>query len=77
LSALLPDQLRQQFNGLEQLLLLQDKWPAFQLEALVNQVDQEHGEMGMGVNNDFPLARRCKATLDAVKTAKPELAAAS
>jgi len=77
LSALLPDQLRQQYNGLEQLLLLQEKWPAFQLEALVTQVDQEHGELGMGVSNDFPLARRCRTALEAVKAGKPEPITAS
>lgn len=77
LSALLPDQLRQQYTGLEQLLLLQQKWPAFQLESLVNQVDAEHGVMGMGVNNDFPLARRCKTALETARSATPELVTAS
>jgi hypothetical protein len=77
LSALLPDQLRQQYNGLELLLMLQQKWPAFQLETLVAEVDKEHGEMGMGVNNDFPLSRRCKAALEASKALEPALAPAS
>ncbi len=77
LSALLPDQLRQHYNGLELLLMLQQKWPAFQLETLVNQVDQEHGEMGMGVNNDFPLSRRCKSALEASNANSSMLAAAS
>lgn len=76
LSALLPDQLRQQYNGLEQLLLLQEKWPAFQLGELVEQADREHAEMGMGVNNDFPLARRCKAALEG-RAAEHLLSAAS
>ncbi len=77
LSGLLPDQLRQQYNGLEQLALLQQKWPAFQLCEIVEQVDREHGELGMGVNNDFPLSRRCKAALEALEPADPQLAAAS
>lgn len=64
LSALLPDQLRQQFYGLEQLVMLQRKWPAFQLEEIVAKVDAEHGESGLGVVNDFPLSRRCKQILD-------------
>lgn len=63
LSALLPDQLRQQFHGLEQLVLLQKKWPAFNLEELVKTVDAEHAASGMGVANDFPLSRRCKQIL--------------
>jgi len=76
LSALLPDQLRQQYSGLEQLILLQEKWPAFQLSELVEQVDREHDEMGMGVNNDFPLARRCKAALEGRASENSVLAAA-
>lgn len=60
LSALLPDQLRQQYQGLEQLLMLQEKWPAFDLEKLAHAVDEAHEEMGIGVKNDFPLVRRCK-----------------
>ncbi|MDP1796140.1 MAG: HDOD domain-containing protein [Planctomycetaceae bacterium] len=77
LSALLPDQLRQQYNGLEQLLLLQEKWPAFQLREIVEQVDREHAEMGMGVSNDFPLARRCKAALESSESNNSLFAAAS
>lgn len=64
LSALLPDQLRQQFFGLEQLVMLQRKWPAFQLEEMVKKVDAEHSESGLGVANDFPLSRRCKQILE-------------
>jgi serine/threonine-protein kinase len=63
LSALLPDQLRQHYTGLEQLALLQQKWPAFDLRALVEIVDHEHPSAGMGVGNDFPLLRRCKPVL--------------
>ncbi len=82
LSALLPDQLRQNFHGLEQLVLLQKKWPAFNLEALVKTVDAEHAASGMGIANDFPLSRRCKsvlATLAEVESAEKlaELAAAT
>lgn len=81
LSALLPDQLRQHYHGLEQLVLLQKKWPAFNLEELVKTVDAEHAASGMGVANDFPLARCCKqvlSTLAVDETAEnsAELAAA-
>ncbi len=63
ISALLPDQLRQNFHGLEQLVLLDKKWPAFNIEAIAARVDQKHKEMGLGVQNDFPLVRRCKPVL--------------
>ncbi|HUQ68089.1 MAG TPA: HDOD domain-containing protein [Planctomycetaceae bacterium] len=64
LSALLPDQLRQHFTGLEQLSVLQSKWPAFDLMQIATQVDAEHAELGGGVANEFPLARRCKQMLE-------------
>jgi HD-like signal output (HDOD) protein len=63
LSALLPDQLRQAYHGLEQLVLLQQKWGAFRLEELVHKVDAEHAASGLGVANDYPLARRCQQVL--------------
>lgn len=65
LSALLPDQLRQHLSGLEQLVLLQEKWPAFNVAELVETVDREHGDVGLGVDNAFPLSRRCKQILAA------------
>jgi HD-like signal output (HDOD) protein len=61
ISALLPDQLRQQYDGLEQLARLEEKWPAFNLAELAATVDELHAEMGLGVRNDFPLSRRCRA----------------
>jgi HD-like signal output (HDOD) protein len=75
LSALLPDQLRQQYTGLEQLVLLETKWPAFKLANLVETVDRKHRELGFGVNNDFPLSRRCKQALEKSESglAMPEL----
>jgi len=67
LSALLPDQLRQHYHGLEHLLKLQDKWAAFDLEQIVQTVDAKHAESGLGVRNDFPLARRCRTILESVE----------
>lgn len=69
IACLLPDQLRQQFTGLEQLALLQEKWPAFDLLELVEKVDAEHSKLGMGVGNDFPLSRRCKQVLERLENA--------
>lgn len=63
ISALLPDQMRQQYNGLELLVKLEEKWPAFDLERLAAAVDEQHEELGLGVRNDFPLVRRCRSVL--------------
>lgn len=64
LSALLPDQLRQDYNGLEQLLKLEEKWTSFKLRELIEAVDAKHGEMAIGVKNDFPLSVRCRAVFE-------------
>ncbi|MEM7810983.1 MAG: HDOD domain-containing protein [Planctomycetota bacterium] len=64
LSALLPDQLRQDFRGLEQLAFLESNWPGFDLRVLCETVDAEHAELASGVRNDFPLTRRCKPVLE-------------
>lgn len=61
LSAMLPDQLRQQKNGLELLRKLGEKWKAFDIEELAQRVDELHAEMDLGVQNDFPLSRRCSS----------------
>lgn len=60
LSALLPDQLRQERLGISLLRHLGSKWPAFDLDEIVEAVDAQHSELGMGVQNDFPLGVRCK-----------------
>ncbi|HEX4070543.1 MAG TPA: HDOD domain-containing protein [Planctomycetaceae bacterium] len=67
LSAMLPDQLRQHYHGLELLSKLEHKWPAFHLEALATTVDQQHESMNLGVRNDFPLSRRCKCLAGAAE----------
>lgn len=63
-SGLLPDQLRQVYNGLEQLMELEKVWPEFHLDELVETVDRKHAEIGLGVQNDFPLSRRCRTVLE-------------
>jgi HD-like signal output (HDOD) protein len=62
-SALLPDQMRQCYQGLEQLQVLESKWPAFNLQDLARTVDQKHEEIGLGLRNDYPLARRCRGAV--------------
>ncbi|HUG93611.1 MAG TPA: HDOD domain-containing protein [Planctomycetaceae bacterium] len=61
LSALLPEQLRQEVHGLDELLSLQEKWSVFDLERLARTVDEQHAQSGMGLQNDYPLLRRCQA----------------
>lgn len=69
-SALIPDQLRQHLQGLEHLLLLQEKWPAFDLEALARRVDEKQSALGLGVRNDFPLTRRLRPAIESVPVAR-------
>ncbi|QDU80302.1 HDOD domain protein [Polystyrenella longa] len=64
ISALLPCQLRQNMRGLEMLYMLDQKWPAFNLPHLVEEVDRHIAEMNLTVKNAFPLSRRCKPILD-------------
>jgi serine/threonine-protein kinase len=77
LSALLPDQMRQELYGLEQLLRLQEKWPAFNLERLAQAVDEQHAESGMGIRNDYPLLRRCQAASSSERYADGTLSLAT
>lgn len=65
-SALLPDELRQNQLGLEQLARLSQKWPAFDLRTIAARVDEQHDEMGLGIRNAFPLSRICQQVLDAM-----------
>lgn len=63
ISALLPDQLRQSLYGLQQLVFLQQKWPGFDLQTIIELVDNEHAELNMGVENAYPLSRWCQPAL--------------
>ncbi len=65
LSALLPDQLRQHYRGLHLLKALGQKWSSFNLQELVESVDEIHSQNNLGVHNDFPLTRRCRSAFDA------------
>jgi HD-like signal output (HDOD) protein len=65
LSALLPDQLRQHYHGLDLLRKLEAKWPAFRLDRLAQSVDEQHRAMSVGVQNEFPLSRRLVCLADA------------
>jgi len=69
LSALLPDQLRQCYRGLEQLLMVEQAWPALHLKALVDAVDARHATIGLGIHTDFPLAHLCRSIFNQPATA--------
>jgi HD-like signal output (HDOD) protein len=78
LSALLPDQFCQHNRGLELLMKLESKWPAFNLQQLAESVDRQYLHMGLGIKNAFPLLPRCKSlTEPAASSAAPIEAAAS
>lgn len=61
ISALLPDQFCRSNHGLELLLKLETKWPAFNLERLAEEVDRQYVHAGLGVHSEFPLLPRCKS----------------
>jgi serine/threonine-protein kinase len=61
LSALLPDQFCPHNRGLELLMKLEPKWPAFNLQRLAESVDRQYVHMGLGIHNDFSLLPRCKS----------------
>lgn len=64
ISSLLPDGLRQQYSGLDQLVLLETKWSAFKLAEIIQKVDTAHQALGLGVRNDYPLSRICRTALE-------------
>jgi serine/threonine-protein kinase len=61
LSALLPDQFYRHNEGLQLLMKLEAKWPAFNLQRLADAVDQQYVHMGLGIHNESPLLARCKS----------------
>jgi serine/threonine-protein kinase len=61
LSALLSDQIRQHEGGIAKLLLLEQKWTAFNLKKVAETVDAKQAAMNLGVQNDFRLARAIQA----------------
>ena len=65
LSGLLPDQMRQTPDGLEQLAMLEQAWPEFRLTEVVDVVDQQFREFSPTAN-DFPLRARCRKVLAAM-----------
>ncbi|MBT6155474.1 MAG: HDOD domain-containing protein [Planctomycetaceae bacterium] len=63
-SALIPDALRQVFNGMDQLIALDSKWPSFDLMAAAEQVDREFQELSPVTGaNPFSFLRHCRKAL--------------
>lgn len=69
LSALLPDQLHQTAFGMEQLIVLQQKWPSFKLEELIEKVDQQQTSFGLPVDASYALKRRYQQIISSGKLA--------
>lgn len=57
-SSLVPDSLAQVPNGLEQLAKLSSHWPAFDLERIVHQVDEQFRTISNDSNPGFSLLHR-------------------
>jgi serine/threonine-protein kinase len=56
-SAMIPCPLRQVPDGIEQLIRLEQAWPAFRLEEIASTVDAEFQSMAMGSTNHFSFKR--------------------
>ena len=59
-SSLVPDAMRQTPDGLEQLLQLEQVWPAFHLEEIATRVHEEFLAMTSGASHPFSLLHHCK-----------------
>ena len=57
-ASLIPDPLRQDPNGLNQLLTLNDAWPEFKLFDFAEQIDQELREESTAASNYLSLKNR-------------------
>lgn len=57
-ASLIPDPLRQDPNGLEQLLKLNEAWPEFDLIAIADQIDHELREESTAAQNYLSLKNR-------------------
>ena len=64
-SALMPDSFRQVPDGLEQLIQLEQKWPAFDLLQIARRVHEQFEELAPAADNHYPLVRRCEKLLAA------------
>ena len=62
-SALMPDGFRQVAGGMEQLIALDSKWPAFDLLAAAKQVDREFQELSPVGDNPFSFLRNCRIAM--------------
>lgn len=59
-SALIPDSFRQVPDGLEQLIQLEQKWPAFDLFAIAQEVHEQFQELAPANHTHYPLIKRCE-----------------
>lgn len=59
-SAMMPGPLRQIADGMERLVKLDQVWPAFDLLAIAQRVDDEYQTLSPGPMNPFSFLRLCK-----------------
>ncbi len=66
-SSLIPDPLRQEADGLEQLIELDRSWDALELLPLAERIDAEFQDIAGESNNQFPFFRICQNALERSK----------
>jgi HD-like signal output (HDOD) protein len=68
-SALLPDAMRQESDGLQRLIELETQWPQFQLLPLAEKIDTEFQSIAQNTQNHFSLLRSVQKALS--RSAEP------
>lgn len=63
-SALLPDPLRQEPNGIESLIKLEEEWPEFQLLPIAERVDSQFQTIAQDTQNHFPFLHHCRKAVE-------------
>jgi len=62
-AALMPDPIEQVPDGLDQLIRLEQAWPAFNLLDTAERVDEQFEKTGMGMSHPFSFLKRCRKVL--------------
>ena len=64
ISALIPDAIRQEPNGMQTLLTLSDQWDSFDLLTVAEKIDDEFQSVATDVKNHFSFLRVCQKALE-------------
>ena len=73
ISALLPDAIRQEADGIAQLIQLEESWAEFQLLPIAERVDEEFQALAPEAKNHFSFLRFCRKALERM-AAEPQSA---